>query len=373
MQSFVDIDRTFSGQPPRLGARLARLDVGRGREELYRDQLPELLRALARQTRIESISASSAIEGISVEADRAEKIAETPELKGLRNRDEQEFAGYRDAIDEIVRAEQQERLTVPLILHVHRRLFAYTNAEGGRFKQEDNIIGDRDEYGRVVKLFTPPPWQKTEQLISELVARYNDAAENEIAHPVVLIAAFILDFLAIHPFEDGNGRVARILTTQMLLECGYGVPRYISVEQRILETRNSYYDVLLASQRGWHEREHTIWPWVEYLVATLADAYDTFEQRLSARRGLATMSKQERVRVYVLEHASGEFRVRELRRALPGVSDQTIRLVLGQLRDEGLIEVDGKGPQASWRRLTRAEQRYADEVVDVDTADTLPG
>jgi Fic family protein len=350
MKSFVDLDRTLGGQPPRLGAVLARIDTGRGREQLYHDQLPELLQALANQTKVASISASSAIEGVTVTPDRAERIVEGDAPPRFRNRNEREFAGYRDAIDAITRAEQQEPLSVPLILRIHRDLFRHTEALGGYLKTDDNLIVGFEKGYREV-LFKPPPWQQTEWFLTELVERYNSAVAGEIAHPLVLASALILDFLAIHPVADGNGRVARILTTQQLLARGYGVSRYVSVEQRIYDSKNAYYDALYQSQRGWHESDHSIWPWTEYLVDVLAESYDTFEARIAAERGLSTLNKQERVRVWVLEHAPASFRLRDARRALPGISDPTIGNVLRNLRDEELLQSIQDGPQSAWRRL----------------------
>jgi Fic family protein len=351
MQSFVDRERTFGSQPARLGSVLARVDVAKGREQLYVDQLPELLRALAEQTRVASITASSAIEGVIVDDERAEKIAKAPNPPRFRNRNEREFAGYRDAIDVITNAETQERMSTPLIANVHRQLFGHTRARGGYIKRDDNFIVSYESGQRDV-LFTPVSHKKVEFFLAELVTRYNEALEAEAAHPVVLVGAFILDFLSIHPFADGNGRVARILTTQTLLERGYRISRYVSVEQKVFDTKNAYYQSLFDSQRGWHEGNHKIWPWVEYLAGVLAESYDQFESRVANARGLERLSKQERVRVYVLEQAPARFRVNDLRRALPGISDPTIRLVLSGLKNEGKLEPDGNtGPHAGWVRL----------------------
>jgi len=350
VKSFVELERSLAGQPPRLGVVLSRIDVGRGREELYRDQVPELLRSLANQTRVASVSASSAIEGVTVDPDRAERIIEAGAPARFRNRNEREFTGYRDAIEAIVNAEQQESLTVPLILSVHRALYRHTDARGGHLKTDDNLIVSYEK-GHREELFAPPPWQRTEWFLTELVERYNEAIADQVAHSIVLLSAFILDLLAIHPVADGNGRVARILTTRQLLAGGYGVARYVSVEQRIYETKNAYYDSLYQSQRDWHEGKHSIWPWTEYLAGVLAESYATFEARIAAARGLGKLSKQERVRVWALEHAPVVFRLRDVRRALPGVSDPTIGLVLRRLRDEGLFRSTEDGPNSTWHRL----------------------
>ena len=356
MRSFIDLDRTLGSQPLRLGARLARLDVGRGREALYRDQLPELLRALASETRIASITASSAIEGVTVDPGRIEGLALAgAEPRRFRNRNEREFAGYRDAMDEIMLATALEPITVPYILHLHRQLFRYTAGGGGQIKTEQNLIASYEDGHRQI-LFTPPSPRETQFLLTELVQRYGSASDAQAAHPILLIAAFVLDFLAIHPVADGNGRLARLLTTHTLLEHGYGVARYVSLERRMFVTKNAYYAALHASQRDWHEGAHDVWPWTEYLVDVLEDSYDDFESRLAARRNLARMSKQNRVRAYVLHHAPVVFRLRDVRAALPGVSDQTIRLVLNELRRETSVEIDeatgGSGPHAAWRRIT---------------------
>lgn len=353
MRSFVDLDLTFGSQPIRLGAVLARVDVGRGREGLYRDQLPQLLEALAETTRVESITASSAIEGVIVDEGRIRGLA-APGAgpTRFRNRNEREFAGYRDASDEISRAMDLEALSVPYMLHLHRLLFGHTPGGGGWLKSEQNLIVTYERGHREV-LFTPPSPKETEFLLPELFERYRLAVEGRAAHPLVLIGALVLDLLAIHPVADGNGRLARLITTHALLQQGYEVSRYVSIEQRMYETKDAYYDALYASQRRWHEGAHDPWPWVEYLVALLTEAYDDFEARVAAQRDLAAGSKQDQVRRFVLEHAPVRFRVRDIRAALPGVSDQTIRLVIGVLRREGLITRDPNDPsgrEAAWLR-----------------------
>jgi Fic family protein len=346
MHSFADLDATFSGQPRELGAVLARIDTGRGREELFEDQAPQVLRQLSENARIASITASNAIEGVTVDADRALKIADG--APRFRNRNEKEFAGYRDAIDGLMRMEAFEPLSIPLILHLHRQLFEHAGGRGGHLKTDENFIVSYESGHREV-VFTPPGPAETEFLLRETVNRYNEAKQEQLAHPLVLIGALILDFLAIHPVADGNGRLARLLTTHELMSCGYGVAQYVSIEQRIYDSKNTYYARLYESQQGWHNGQHTIWPWARYLASILSGAYDDFEQRVAAARETVG-SKQDRARAYILEQAPASFRRRDLERALPGVSPATIRLVLNQLRDEGHITVDGGGAGARWQR-----------------------
>lgn len=354
MRSFMDLAQTFSSQPLRLGVRLSRIDVGRGREGLYRDQLPQLLDALAETTRIESITASNAIEGVTVEPQRIQGlVAPGGDDRRFRNRNEREFAGYRDAIDQISRESELEPLSIPYVLHLHRLLFGHTESGGGRLKTAENLIVSVEGGHRVV-LFRPPPPRETESLLTDLFERYRDAVDAEAVHPILLIGALVLDFLSIHPVADGNGRLARLLTTHALLAQGYGVSRYVSVEQRIFETKSAYYDALYASQCRWHEGLHDVWPWISYLVDVLAYAYDDFEDRVAARRALSTGSKQERVRRYILEHAPEVFRAADVRSALPGISDPTIKLVLRSLHQEGaIVPVEGTaGRGSAWRRLS---------------------
>lgn len=350
VKTFYDVDDKLAGQPPRVGVLLSRVDVGKGREGLHLDQLPELLSALADQTRVESIRASTAIEGYEVGPERASKLVHQPGAR-VRNRNEREFAGYRDAIDELMRAAEPERLSVPFILHLHRQLHLHTGGGGGRFKTDDNVIATRDELGRRIEIFAPPGHEDAEWMTVELVERYNEACDQEKAHPLVLLGALVLDFLAIHPVADGNGRLARLLTTHELLRSGYGVARYVSVEQRIYETKNSYYESLRQSQIGWHEADHDIWPWVEYLATVLAESYEAFEARIATARSTDGLTKQEITRRHVRALPIGRtFKVRDLRAALPGISDPTFRIALTELKASGEVKVAGTGQGAVWTR-----------------------
>lgn len=346
MRSFTDLQKTLAGQPPPLGAVLARIDTGKGQERMFEDQSPELLTRLSENARVASITASNAIEGVILADERAERIAEGSHR--YRNRNEREFAGYRDAIDALMRLDSREPLSIPFILHLHRILFQHTDGRGGHLKTDENLIVSH-ETGRREVVFTPPAPAETEFLLGELIVRYEQAKREAAAHPLVLIGAFVLDFLAIHPVADGNGRLARLLTARELFAEGYRVVRYVSVEQRIFETKNTYYATLYESQRRWHEARHDVWPWVSYLSNTLASAYDDFAARVAGARTRAD-NKQDRVREYILGEAPAQFRRRDVERALPGVSQATVRLVLNELRDTGRLEPVGSGRGARWRR-----------------------
>lgn len=338
---------TFDPVPGDIVRLLRRIDRSAGAEAGNQDQLPQLLAALKEQARVESVTASSAIEGVIVDDDRVPSLV-NPRTVRFRNRNEQEFAGYRSALDHLVQDDAGE-VSVGLILHLHRLLFQHTDGGGGRFKSDDNLVVDRAPDGSRRIRFTPVSARDTPYAVQELVARTGDALATQRDHPALVTAAFALDLLCIHPFADGNGRVARLLTSHLLNQTGYGVGRFVSVEQLVFETKDEYYDALAASTTGWFDDgSHALWPWAGYVLGRLVEAYDRFEVRIAAGTSMGT--KQDRVRGYILVNGPSAFRMADIRKAVPGVSDQTIRIVLNQLRDAGHIISDGAGRSAAWHR-----------------------
>lgn len=194
----------------------------------------------------------------------------------------------------------------------------------------------------------PVSASQTPGFTDELIARYVAERIADVHHPLLLAGLAVLDFLVIHPFEDGNGRVARILTNALLSEAGYGVARYVSLEQLVADSADDYYATLLASTHGWHEGSHDPWPWLGYLVRQVREGYTLFERRAADAR--STGSKRARVHDYVVHQAPQTFRIADIRAALPGVSDGTIRNALDDLRAEGRVDVDGLGRDATWTR-----------------------
>jgi Fic family protein len=349
MRSFLDIQMLASAMPAALVRELGRVERGRGREELYQEQAPQVLARLAAQSRFESITASSAIENIVVTAPRARAIVDSAD-PALRDRSERELAGYKDAVDFLM-AREPERLSPELVQHLHRLLMRHTDdPHAGRLKHANNFVGNRREDGRVEVVFrTVPAGEETERQLAELVARYEQAVDADVVHPLVLTAALVLDFLSIHPFVDGNGRVARLLTTQQLLRHGYGVARYVSLEQRILEAQHSYYETLQESQLGWHEGAHDIWPWTGFMLRLIADAYADLEDRVVAQRAAAGATKEAQARDYILRHGPATFRWADLVAALPDISPASLRNALAALKAEGAV-TSGLGRSAVWQR-----------------------
>jgi Fic family protein len=346
LRSFADLDRLVGQVPAAVVMRLRAIDTGRGSEALYRNQ-PALLTELANRARVQSITASSAIEGVVVaDAERAAVII-NDKARVLRNRSEQELAGYRKALDYLFR-EDWRPLNLGLVLHVHRLLWSETLLEGGDLKTADNLVVDRSPDGFVEVRFVPVPASQTEFYLTDLIDRYRSAHRDGRHHPVLLVGLFVLDLLKIHPFSDGNGRVARAMTNALLLNAGYEVCRWVSLEQLIADSADTYYDALLRSTHDWHDDAADPWPWLSYFVTILADAYETFARRAASERTGGT--KQERVRAYILEHAPPVFRIADVRTAMPGISDQTIRLVLEQLKAEGAATPEGLGRGSVWRK-----------------------
>jgi Fic family protein len=313
--------------------------------------MPGLLTELANRARVQSITASSAIEGVIVEdTGRAERIINR-RTSALRNRSEQELAGYRDAQDYLFQQDWRP-LNTGLLLHLHRLLFAHTAMPGGAFKAEDNLVVDRSPDGTTTVRFKPVPAASTPFAVDDLIERYKHAVAAGEHHPVLLTGLLILDLLVIHPFEDGNGRVARLLTNAMLTEHGYTVGRYVSLEQAVAESADTYYQALLESTHSWHDGTADPWPWLGYFTGVIANAYAVFADRAAAAKTPGT--KQQRIREHILRHAPATFRLADIRTAAPGVSDQTIRLVLEQLKNEGKVRADGTGRSATWTRTNCA-------------------
>ena len=349
---------------------LGAINRGQGRQDLFAAQVPQVLERLAETTRVASITASTAIEGYDVPDQRARAIVDVDDESRFRNRNEREFAGYRDAADAVSRQWALRPLSPATPLILAEMLHKHSTGEPGQIKRLPNEIAERDENGVRRLIFTPVAPEHAESALRELTARYNAALEDQGADPALLVGLYALDFLAIHPVADGNGRLARLLTAHELLRLGYEVPRYISLEQMILDTKWSYYAALEASQANWHEGQHDVWPWLTYFTTVLADAYTQFEHRVNANR-TQHGNKADRVREWALYEANEIFSFQSAVDSLPGISAGTIRAGLDELRKEGRFAVS-QGRGARWKRVP-AGDALGSALGDQTRQRTRPG
>jgi Fic family protein len=318
----------------------------RGKQELYERQRPETLEALRTVAVIESTDSSNRLEGITAPKARLEALVERSTEP--RNRSEQEIAGYRDALELIHQSRRDMPFSVSVIRQLHQMIYAYLPEEGGRWKSVDNEIVERNEEGEVTRVrFRAVPAMMTPDAMDQMI-RGHQKAVAEAQEPLVLIPMVVLDFLCIHPFRDGNGRVARLITLLLLYHAGYDVGRYISLERLFEESRESYYETLELSSKGWHEGKHDWRPWTDYFWGVLNRAYAIFEERVGSVEPFKG-SKSQRVRDAV-ERKIIPFGITEIETECPDISRETIRKVLQELRNQGVLEVTGRGRGAKWRR-----------------------
>lgn len=319
----------------------------RGKESLFKQQTPQVLESLRQVAIIQSTESSNRIEGIQAPADRIRKLVEhktTP-----KNRSEQEIAGYRDALATIHANHANMPFTVGMVLQLHRDLYQFVAQPGGRWKTTDNEISETLGDGTKVTRFRPVPAHRTAVAMERLHTLFSEQWDRGEIDPLLLIAAYVLDFLCIHPFTDGNGRMARLLTLLLLYQAGFEVGRYISLERVIESQREGYYDALYKSSQGWHEGAHTLLPWWEYFLGVmLLGAYREFEGR-TGQLTTAYGAKTESV-LATIRKLPETFRYADLARACPNVSRPTIKRVLGQLRQEGKVECVKPGRDAIWEK-----------------------
>jgi len=322
----------------------------KGRAELYSKQTPQALETLRQVALIQSTESSNRIEGIEISGERLLALMKTKTAP--LNRSEAEIAGYRSALDLIHGAAPELTVTPHTIRTLHQLLFKMTDRPGGEWKRSDNLIVDRLHDGATVTRFTPVPALETPHAMEQLCAEYLRQEEVRAVPLLLLIPTFVLDFLCIHPFTDGNGRVARLLTLLLLYQQEFNVGRFISLEKIIEDSKETYYESLQRSSIGWHEGQHDPSPWWSYWLGTVLAAYRQFEERagtVQQRRG----GKTEMV-LSAIENIPGEFTIQDLQKRAPTASKELIRHVLQQERAAGRVACSGRGRDAHWRRTVSA-------------------
>jgi len=345
MKSFTDSYLNRIVISPDMLSLISAISEFKGREDLYkgRRKRKDILEKLVAQAKVESVESSNRIEGVDVKHDRVADIVERQ--SSPRNRPEEEVAGYRDALAYIHENFKAIPVSLNSVTLFHQFLYKHTNQPGGEFKWEDNLIVDRLPDGTERVRFTPPPASQTYLYVENLVSSYQYILRQRNYSPLILIPLFILDYLCIHPFQDGNGRTARLWALLLLYQAGYTVGKYISLERIIEESKETYYESLERSSQGWHEEKHDPKPWLRYFYGTLIRAYKEFETRASAVR--EDLSKTQQVKDFIAR-AILPFSIGDIQKEFPMISKGMIRRVIRELRDADKISATGKGRGAKW-------------------------
>ena len=318
-----------------------------GKQEMYLKQRPEELEKLVEIAKVQSTEASNAIEGIVTTSTRIRQLVE--EKTAPRNRDEQEIAGYRDALNIIHENFDAIPITRNYILQLHKVLYSHmNNPMAGQTKSVQNYISATDPGGHTETLFTPLAPFETPEALDRICDEYNRVIGNMEAEPLIVIPIFIHDFLCIHPFNDGNGRMSRLLTTLLLYRNGFYVGKYISLEAKIAKNKDLYYAALRQAQEGWHEGTEDAVPFIKYLLGIILSAYRDFEERFS----LVEQKKPalETVRQATLNKI-GRFSKQDIRELCPALSVSSIEGALRKLVASGELKREGNGKNTCYYRL----------------------
>lgn len=318
---------------------LSQIHEARGRQELYLAQKPDELEKLVEIAKVQSTEASNKIEGIVTTNTRLKQLM--LEETAPRNRDEKEIAGYRDALNVVHESFNYIPITVNYILQLHKIMFSHTDsAYGGQFKSAQNYISAQDTEGNVFTLFTPPDPYETKPAVEKICEEYNRAIGEGQVDPLILMPIYIHDFLCIHPFIDGNGRMSRLLTTLLLYRSGYSIGRYISLEAKIADSKDDYYDALAASQDEWHEAGDDPLPFVKYLLGTIVSAYRDFEERAAlVSEKLSSLEMVRRAAATMI----GKFTKAAIMEVTPSLSSATVERSIRKLCEDGELEKHGQG------------------------------
>lgn len=298
-----------------------------GKQEMFLRQKPETLDRLVEIAKIQSTESSNAIEGIATTSTRVKQLVE--EKTTPKNRSEQEIAGYRDALKVIHESFDYIPLTKNYILQLHKILYSHmNNPMAGRFKNVQNYISATYKDGRTETLFTPLSPFETEEAIESLCDEYNRIIGNNEIDPLIVIPIFIHDFLCIHPFNDGNGRMSRLLTTLLLYRSGFYVGKYISLEKKIANNKELYYDALGLSQKDWYEDKDDPTPFIKYLLGTILSAYKDFEERVETIE--VKLPAIDTVRK-AINNKLGKFTKQDILELCPSLASSTVEASLNKL------------------------------------------
>ena len=349
MRNYSYSGRWQSLLKPEIIALLTQLHEFKGEQVMFAQTKPNVLDTLTEIAKIQSTEASNRIECIYTSDERLKKLMldkTTP-----KSRNEQEIAGYRDVLATIHENYEYIPLKPNMILQLHGDLYKFSGKSiGGNYKNSDNIIAEEDEKGNKRARFIPVPAWETPIAMDELCAAYSEAVDNDSIEPLLIIPMFILDFLCVHPFNDGNGRMSRLLTLLLLYRAGYTVGKYISIEKLIEQSKQTYYDALQASSAGWHEGKNDYAPFVGYMLGVVVAAYRELRSRLNEVTK-ENLSKPDRVRE-LIKNTYGKITKTEIMQKCPDISQITVQRALNDLLKNNQIIKIGGGRYTSyvWNR-----------------------
>lgn len=328
---------------------IAQIHEYNGRQELFLKQKPKELNRLVEIAKIQSTESSNKIEGIITTNTRIRELI--AEKTAPRNRDEKEIAGYRDVLNLIHERYAYIPVKPAVIQQLHRDLYKYSgSAMGGRYKNTQNYISARTADGKEFTLFTPLAPYETPDAMEQICSAYHHAIDCGIVDPLLLIPIFIKDFLCIHPFNDGNGRMSRLLTALMLYQNQYMVGRYVSLERFVEKTKSAYYDVLQESSIGWHEGKNDYVPFIRYLLGIILRAYREFESRVDLFG--EKLSAYDIVKRAIAEHV-GDFTKKEILEKCAALSDSSVEAGIKKLCEEGMVQKIGNGRATRYLSVDR--------------------
>lgn len=332
-------DRTWDNE---IVSYLSKIHEYKGKQELFLRRKPVELKRLIEIAKVQSVEASNRIEGIVTTSSRLKRLM--ADKTTPQNRDEEEILGYRNVLNLV--HENYDAIPVRSndILQLHRELLKYTNySYGGRFKTVPNEIDMFLENGEKVTLFNPLEPYETPDAVNAICENFQIALSEESADELILIPCFILDFLRVHPFNDGNGRMSRILTLLALYRSGYFVGQYVSIEKAIADTKEAYYDALQKADKGWHEENNDPGPFVKYMLGVILSCYREFEKRLTVvREAGAKRTSYDIVKTYASGRI-GKFSKQEVLVGCPSLGSSSVESALKKLVDDGILIRIGAG------------------------------
>ena len=348
MRNFDYITNPAKLLTPEIVQMVGSIHEHKGKQELFLEANIDELKTLLEVALIQSTGASNRIEGIFTSDKRLEELVS--QKAEPRNRSEQEIAGYREVLSTIHEGYEHINPRPNIILQLYRDLYSYSQGSaGGSYKNSDNVIAETDAEGHQKARFILVPALQTAEAMKELCTRFLEAWEADRIDKLVLIPMFILDFLCIHPFNDGNGRMSRLLTLLLFYKAGYIVGKYVSMEMLIEKTKETYYEALQASSTGWHEGENSYEPFVKYYLGIMLKAYNEFESRVEHLKH-RSLSKPDRIKA-VIDNKVGKITKKEIMELCPDISKITVERTLTNLVKSGYIAKVGAGPSTGYVRV----------------------